>query len=144
MSIVDMSMHAPLRHKRDRLWELKDRWSQPPLRKVQDNAVAGQWAAVMVGYDEYEKLRQQATIQATRIWRSHELNQTIWPAIAPAVLGKEPEEMPEVTLTESLSYTPDCGSEDDCDTFYGQPDTGDHQLAQLEDLCEDLSHIYYT
>jgi hypothetical protein len=56
MSIADASMRAPLHWKRARLWELKDHWSQPPIRKVEDTAVASQWAAVMVGYDEYENL----------------------------------------------------------------------------------------
>jgi hypothetical protein len=142
MSIADASMRAPLRWKRARLCELKDRWSQPPIRKVEDTAVASQWAAVMVGYDEYENLRRQATIRATRIWRQHEWDHTIWPAFIPIWGGEDNKESTLLNLPGTL--VSDCASDDEVGTPNAAFDDDDTQLAQLEDLCEDLSHIYYT
>ena len=63
--------------------ELKDRWSQPPLRKVNETVeMASLWTSVMVGYDEYERGRIEAEIRAARIWKEHEWTGGVWPSVS--------------------------------------------------------------
>jgi hypothetical protein len=130
-------MHPQLRRKRSQLLELKDRWSQLPVRKVEDSAVASvEWAQVMVGYDKYELVRQQAAIRAARIWQQHELEGSIWPDFDPTpTLASNHKDQPVTIL--GVSYDDEGG-----DGALYDEGQGDSQLSLFEDLCEELEQLH--
>jgi hypothetical protein len=76
-------MNFQLKRRKEELMELKDKWSQPPLRKVNETVeMAALWTSVMVGYDEYERGRLEAEIRAARIWKEHERNGSVWSSVS--------------------------------------------------------------
>jgi hypothetical protein len=130
-------MHPQLRRRRSQLLELKDRWSQPPVRKVEDSDVASvAWAQVMVGYDRYELVRQQAAIRAARIWRQHQLEGTIWPDFD-STLTLHSNRKDQLRTILGVNYD----DEGEGGALYDEAQ-GNNQLSLLEDLCEELEQLH--
>jgi hypothetical protein len=137
-------VHPQLRRRRDHLWELKDRWSQPPPRKVGTSAtVAAQWAGVMVGYNEFETVRQEAQTRAKRIWGEREWERRVERRVVELMLQGERD---GGTQNVERQEQPDSDNESEWEhggEVLDQAEEDNSSLAQLEDLCEDLDHLHY-
>jgi hypothetical protein len=107
-------MSFQLKRRKEQLLELRDKWSQPPPKKVNESPlIEARWRSTMVSYDEYERCRYEAEVRAARIWREHVLAGGIWrPAESPWTDRNDEEENSPSDVDETPESTNDSSDED--------------------------------
>jgi hypothetical protein len=97
----------------------------------------------MVGYHEFETVRQEAQIRANRIWGEREWERRAEQHVVELMLQGERD-----GGTQNIEWQeqPDSNSESEWEHDWevlDQAEEDNSSLAQLEDLCEDLDHLHY-
>jgi hypothetical protein len=97
----------------------------------------------MVGYNEFETVRQEAQTRAKRIWGEREWERRVERRVVELMLQGERD---GGTQNVERQEQPDSDNESEWEhggEVLDQAEEDNSSLAQLEDLCEDLDHLHY-